>query len=85
MICLFFYCKASSFQNVVNRQIFAGNLLNTQTLRKEKFPREFFPEVKKKIIKKKNISNLFFFHRLNGLEKVLLKHVGQSMACETIS
>jgi len=43
---------ASSFQTVVNRQIFAGNLVNTQTLRKEKYPREFFPEVKK-ILKKK--------------------------------
>jgi hypothetical protein len=39
---------ASSFQPVVNRQIFAGNLVNAQTLRKEKYPRQFFPEVKKK-------------------------------------
>lgn len=37
---------ASSFQAVVNRQIFAGNLANAQTLRKEKYPREFCPEVK---------------------------------------
>lgn len=36
---------ASSFQNVVNRQIFTGNLINAQTLRKEKYPREFFAEV----------------------------------------
>ncbi len=37
---------ASSFQNVVNRQIFTGNLINVQTIRKEKFPRDFFSEVK---------------------------------------
>jgi len=37
---------SSSFQPVVNRQIFAGNLLNAQTLRKEKYPRDFFPETK---------------------------------------
>ncbi|CAF0952281.1 unnamed protein product [Adineta steineri] len=36
----------SSFQNVVNRQIYTGNLINVETLRKEKFPREFFPEAK---------------------------------------
>ena len=41
-----FSCLASSFQPVVNRQIFAGNLVNAQTLRKEKYPREFFPEVR---------------------------------------
>jgi hypothetical protein len=45
-LLLFFYHKASSFQNVVDRQISTGNLLNAQTIRKEKFPREFFPEVK---------------------------------------
>jgi len=43
----YFVYLASSFQTVVNRQIFAGNLVNAQTLRKEKYPREFFPEVKK--------------------------------------
>lgn len=36
---------ASTFQPVVNCQIFAGNVRNAQTLRKEKYPREFFPEV----------------------------------------
>ncbi|UJR20820.1 hypothetical protein I4U23_023931 [Adineta vaga] len=36
----------STFQNVVNCQIFAGNVRNAQTLRKEKYPREFFPEAK---------------------------------------
>jgi hypothetical protein len=39
------FCLASSFQAVVNRQILAGNLVNTQTLKREKYPREFFPEV----------------------------------------
>jgi hypothetical protein len=43
-----FIYLASSFHPVVNRQIFAGNLVNAQTLRKQKYPREFFPEVKKK-------------------------------------
>jgi hypothetical protein len=42
----YLYNLASSFQTVANRQIFAGNLINAQTLRKEKFPRQFFPEVK---------------------------------------
>ncbi|CAF4048797.1 unnamed protein product [Rotaria sp. Silwood2] len=36
----------SCFQVVANRQIFAGNLVNAQTLRREKYPREFFPEAK---------------------------------------
>ncbi|CAF3406094.1 unnamed protein product [Rotaria sp. Silwood1] len=36
----------SSFQTVVNRQIFAGNLVNAQALRREKYPRDFFPEAK---------------------------------------
>ncbi|CAF0925367.1 unnamed protein product [Rotaria sordida] len=36
----------SSFQAVVNRQIFAGSLVNAQTLRREKYPRDFFPETK---------------------------------------
>jgi inositol-1,4,5-trisphosphate 5-phosphatase len=47
-----FIYLASSFHPVVNRQIFAGNLVNAQTLRKQKYPREFFPEVKKKCSKK---------------------------------
>ncbi len=38
---------ASTFQSVANRQIFAGNLVNAQTIRREKYPREFFPEVNK--------------------------------------
>ncbi|CAF2157491.1 unnamed protein product [Rotaria magnacalcarata] len=37
---------SSSFQAVVNRQIFAGNLVNAQTIRKEKYPKEFCPEAK---------------------------------------
>ncbi|UJR28749.1 hypothetical protein I4U23_009976 [Adineta vaga] len=36
----------SSFQLVSDRQISTGNLINAQTFRKEKFPREFFPEAK---------------------------------------
>jgi hypothetical protein len=75
-------CLASSFQNAMNRQIFTGNLLNAQTLRKEKFPRDFFPEVKPNKIKNSSFS--FISPRRNGLEKVLLKHVGQSMACKTL-
>ncbi len=75
-------CLASSFQNAMNRQIFTGNLLNAQTIRKEKFPREFFPEVKPN--NTKNSSFSFISSRQNGLEKVLLKHVGQSMACKTL-
>ncbi|CAF1259406.1 unnamed protein product, partial [Didymodactylos carnosus] len=38
--------QTSSFEAVVDRQIFTGNLIETQSLRKEKFPREFFPEAK---------------------------------------
>ncbi|CAF1616835.1 unnamed protein product [Adineta ricciae] len=36
----------SSFQQISDRQIHTGNLINAQTLRKEKYPREFFPEAK---------------------------------------
>jgi len=36
----------SSFQPVTDRQIYTGNLIHVQTQRKEKFPREFFPEAK---------------------------------------
>lgn len=73
---------AASFQNVVNRQILTGNLINAQTLRKEKFPREFFSEVKTKTAL--DLIDDTLSSRLNGLEKVLLKHVGQSMACKCI-
>lgn len=34
------------FQPIVNRQIFAGSLVNAQTIRRGKYPREFFPEAK---------------------------------------
>ncbi|CAF3535670.1 unnamed protein product [Rotaria socialis] len=36
----------SCFENVTQRQIFTGNLVQTQTVRKKKFPREFFSEAK---------------------------------------
>lgn len=39
---------AETFQSVVNRQIFAGNLATAQTIRKEKYPKEFCPEVSTK-------------------------------------
>lgn len=78
ILLLLLFLLASSFHNVVNRQISVGNLINAQTLRKEKFPREFFPEVKTNSLIEIKIRYLFhFFLRLNGLEKVLLKHVGQ--------
>jgi hypothetical protein len=66
----YFVYLALSFQTVVNRQIFAGNLVNAQTLRKEKYPREFFPEVKKSSRKIFRTEILF---RQNGLEKALHK------------
>jgi hypothetical protein len=53
---------ASSFQPVANRQIFAGNLVNAQTVRREKYPREFFPEV----IKKKSSLNIFKLNYFAG-------------------
>ncbi|CAF1160220.1 unnamed protein product [Rotaria sp. Silwood1] len=36
----------SCFEYVMNRQISTGNLIHVQTVRKEKFPREFFSEAK---------------------------------------
>ena len=88
VVFLFFsfrwFSSASSFQPVVNRQIFAGNLLHAQTLRKEKYPREFFPEVKRTKLNDFDLihSNFFLTIRQNGREKVLLKHVGQSTDCQ---
>jgi len=58
----------STFQTVVNRQIFAGNLVNAQTLRKEKYPREFFPEAKwsrKGFTETRWLINGFIFDLLN--------------------
>lgn len=47
------FISASCFQRVTDCQIFTGNLVNVQTLRKEKFPREFFPEVQMNLERKK--------------------------------
>ncbi len=56
IICVYL---ASSFQSVANRQIFAGNLVNAQTIRREKYPREFFPEVKNLLSKFPNSIKYF--------------------------
>jgi inositol-1,4,5-trisphosphate 5-phosphatase len=59
---------ASSFQPVANRQIFAGNLVNAQTVRREKYPREFFPEAKwsrKGFTQTRWLINGFIFDLLN--------------------
>jgi inositol-1,4,5-trisphosphate 5-phosphatase len=58
----------SSFQPVANRQIFAGNLVNAQTVRREKYPREFFPEAKwsrKGFTQTRWLINGFIFDLLN--------------------
>ena len=70
---------ASSFQPVVNCQIFAGDVVNAQTLRKEKYPREFFPEARNiiPIVSAKSHPLLLpLLYRRNGLGKDFLKRDG---------
>ena len=51
---------ASSFQPVINSQIFAGNLVNAQTIRREKYPREYFPEVLQSLLST-CLNQIFYF------------------------